>query len=46
MHTGPRQQFGDHLFMGLGVLPHIQAAQVEAEGVQRISQPGQPILRQ
>ena len=35
MHPGPGQQFGDHLLVHLGILPHVQAAQVEPEGLQR-----------
>ena len=46
MHPGPGQQFADDLFVGLGVLPHVQPAKVETEGVQRIPKAGQPVVGQ
>ena len=46
MYAGPRQKFGHHLLMGLGVLPHVQPAQVESENLNPVAQPGQPIVGQ
>ena len=46
MHPGPGPRFGHHLLVGFGVLPHVQPAQVKTEGVQRIPQPGQPVVGQ
>ena len=31
MHTGPRQQLGDHLLVHVGVLPQVQSGQVKTE---------------
>ena len=32
--------------MGLGVLPHVQPAEVESENLKSVAQPGQPIIGQ
>ena len=40
LHTGPGQQLGDHLLVHVGVLPHVQAGQVETEDVARLPAAG------
>ena len=44
MDAGPGQKFGDDLFVGFGVLPHIQTAQVEPESLNRISEANQSVI--
>ena len=44
VHARPREQLGDHLLMHLGVLPHVQPAQVEAESGHRLTQSGQAVV--
>ena len=46
MHAGPGEQLGDHLFVDVGVLPHVQAGQVKTEDVHGFSQSGQPVIGQ
>ena len=43
-HPGPGQQLGEHLLVDGGVLPHVQPAQVEAEDLDRLAQPQQPVV--
>ena len=45
-HAGPGQQFGEDLLVHRGVLPKVQPAQVEAEDVDRLAQPQQPVVGQ
>ena len=44
MDTGPGQKFGHDLFVGFGVLPHIQTAQVKPESLNRISEANQSVI--
>ena len=46
MHAGPGEQLGDHFFVDVGVLPHVQAGQVKTEDVHGFPQPGQPVVGQ
>jgi hypothetical protein len=44
MDARPGQQFGDHLFVDVGVLPHVQTRQVKAEDVHGFSKPCQAVV--
>src|SRR3712207_8796533 len=43
-HSGPREQLRDHLLVDGGVLPHVQAAQVEAEDLDGLAEALQPVV--
>ena len=46
VHPGPRQQFRDHLLVSVGVLPHVEAGQMEPEGPHRFTQRQQTVVGQ
>ena len=45
-HPGPGQQLADDLLVDGGVLPHVEPAQVEAEHLDGLAQPQQPVVGQ